>query len=649
MSGLKESKKQSVGARRVSLLSLLLLFISFALSVQAQQSVDPRLINLEASFRARIENHLKTVLRDEVKFAVGLQIVPLSPEELKALQAKANPSQPNPSATPTPTPSQDQDKSQLVEGGYLPYPTVVETPRAKDDSRQAGSADGARSQGGVPPIVISPSPEEAKLEFKYVNIGIYLYEDKVDQAMTKFVREQTQNALIGIKTKIQVLSIAVPKVEKPSEPAKPFDAKKFLMDNMQSIALLGAAMFLGFFLLLAFAIVARILRGGMGDLASSIKAARGGDSRAPVKEAEVMEAPGGGGATPFVDVYSESFKKSLASIRQLIQERPDLIRDAISADAGDYAYLKAILPYIEYAEQKFLLESLGRTHLLAIAQTEDSDIPFEDLRLWINHLVERVSVRSLTNESASMRLIEASDREVLLRADHRQIIDFLLKKPTAGAMLLGMEILSEDEREEVLAKLNVEDWRPVLTMPAEKIAHEVKAVSRDLVQVAKTSTSTDGFSVGDLQQFWEKNLLGPTVKRLNALPIGEEDRLLRELKTQSERFHEMVIAKFWPVSALGDFSRDILAREWKGYSPEERLYVVLGLPERFGSILLELIPEGTARTVLLDNLKRAREKQDEETLSRGHDSARAFMDFLREKHGSKVNMNPTQSALKAVA
>jgi hypothetical protein len=490
--------------------------------------------------------------------------------------------------------------------GYVPIPL---------------NPDGFRQPSGQAPSVLIES----------IDVDIHA-SDEVDPAVLQGAREIAARKLKSFKPTISVNKIASPKKQpSPTPSAEDKDAKKEPFDwktLYPLISALGAALivFVGIYLL------SGALKSAGGFVSEGLKSLQNIGANAPkAAPVEVTAKPAAAeedkSKPPAPSTALKDYARNSRLVRQILKDAPMLFVQSLGDADSDWRGLKWMLPSLADDEQEMLKRYLGPARVNRVAQATGT--AKDDPTVWLQEFAERVMINKVQGGSPVEKALGAEKAKAFFLARPESLIEATKSVGSTAAWRILAEFLSRDRLEKLLPALEHGTWQ-LLISASDVSPEEVIQAADPMIEWIKNSP-LESAKNEEKAKYYSTTLLGPVVNSLLSMPLGDGDALMDRLESSSASFAQLIREKVWTPRMLDRVPSDHLARLIKSVNNDQKTALLFGLPDTQSARLEAMVPEGMARTIVLDQVKKARARADARELKAASAICRQILDHLRKE------------------
>jgi hypothetical protein len=606
--------------RRLALASLLSTLLGLALpasvpllAARAAHAIEVRAEarELESYIEGRVKEALKTILPEDAHPIVSVHAVPLSAAK------KA---------------SEPQDEKPL-ELGYVPIPIVSDFWK-----QQAPGAPQAQ-----PPF-----------EFESLQIGIQIptADGKIEPALSKSIGSVVGKLLAGLNPVVSTTGFVRP--PKPAEPPKaPEPEEPFLKKVPPDKLLMLGALLLG-----AIALAYAVYSIGRSLLAMSVSLTNGflqlketGESRAPQPAPAAPEAakpaemaiteksvlPGAG------DV--KEAMRAVKSLKQVIRADAAIFSRIVSDSNKDVVALRRFLTHLDPEEQAAVKAALSPYILDKMSQVggtvPDSLTPAE-FGAWLQRAAETAVLKKIQGGSSVEAALGAETCLKLVAFKPAALLGAIKGIGTGAAWRIGAEFVPQAQFAAALNEAGEAQWRALLesaTAASEELVKTAGQILETQGAASGAQSAADPSSADALEKrstYYTSYLVAPVVSAIEGKALGEDDHFVAGLAQTSPEFVELVKSRIWTCGELDTVPDDYLRKVIKAMTNDERVALILSFPQAQSERLRSMVPEGNARTIVLDKVQKALAKPVDPVAQRANLAvSRRFLNRLRVDFAAK--------------
>ena len=539
--------------------------------------IDSQLRDFETSVETKLKENLGAVRGDKPIFAVYVH----------AIRA----------------PKKSEDKGKQIDLGYLPVPYDMD------------------AQGTI-------TATEEKLEISTLDVEVQV-PGAVDDPLRKAVDEVVQKTLKGYNPKVTVTSI--------TPPVLPLDYRPYLP---LAAALLGALIVALGIVGAAFALKRASLSISEGFLSlktSEINASKPkDDTKKETEKKKAEEKP----VSPEVQKVSlapaeKALDQNIRLIEKIIKEQPALFVRSVTDDDDDNRGIRWLLPKLADDVQQILQGAFGSQRMAHIAGLQTKPDQLFNYTVWIQLLSEQIIVRKIQGGSVVERVLGPEKTLKLMTSPAKSVLAAAAKIDTNASWRIAAEFVPSDEFQGALGTAGEDRWQKVISgamVKEDELGTAADALLGEL--------STAGGDAGDddtaraKEKYYSEQLLEPVVKAVKTKPLGEDDIFLDQIGTKAPDFVTLVRSRVWTPSVIARVPEQPLGRAVMRMTNEQRAALVVGMPKEYSDKVMALVPEGNAKTILLDRIKKLMTKADANKSPEVIAICRDFLDILKADHDS---------------
>lgn len=616
-----------------ALFRLVLIAVSLAPAfARAQVEVNPDIEQFRSSLEAKLLHAVETFVgpRSKVLASVRVTATPLS----KILEEQAE------------TDAKKATDETWLDLGYVTTPNEGVSPETKT-------------------TVVSPGGFRVDSVDADVRVS-----EKLDDATLAQVQTLAQNTLSAFSAKVKVAKTNFleaipepPKAETAKEELSGFE--KFLAKYGALVPLLGAIL-IGLGLIVASGTAVRSMGQAAADLASGLRSLKAAPAPAPnataANAADTKESDASGPKAPPVPPRLRDHFRNLTLVKKRLSENPLPFLRALAEEGDDRRGLKWLLTNLNDEERAVIRKIIGLDRLSALAQDPPAadDVPW-DPTAWLQTKVEDLVLREIAGGSLLEKAIDADQTLRLSSASAERLYKAAEDSQDPLAWRVAIEFLPR-ERVATLLRDSKQDFWKRLVEGSEIDADAARRGAAMLIERLGDDTNAGAAAAGsskaevveERRRFYSNILLDPAVDSVLAKGLGDDDTFLEELSGIAPDFVTLLRTKVWTPRSLERVPDEALREAFLALTPAQKTAVLLALPEGPSERLQSYFPEGTGRTIVLDQLRKARERGDAAEAESATRLAREFLDYLRKQVGegrfnliAEANDNPEEAPSEA--
>ena len=494
----------------------------------------------------------------------------------------------------------------------------------------------------------TPTPEEARkhLVIDSVEVEIQVAGDVDTKALTN-AKDLVRKTLKAFNPTVTVSKLTVPQrslaaVPSPSPtPAKAeADAGKLdFRSLMPMIAVITAAVILA----LGIIFIAQALRSSAQTLVSGLShvflsgknsdklGVEGASEEKPIV-LEHRNAPDKKPKkTTSPEAHLRDYGRNIGIIKESLAQDPMLFLRALIEGDHDLCGCKWLLPNLTSDEQDLLRRYLGVKRVARIAEIDSDSIDFEPTS-WLQDFVERLMLKRIQDRTIVEKAVGPDRTVKLYLMPSKQLAEAARQLNTPASWRILSEFASKEELEKVLAELPTEQWQTIVQGAA--LDSESISITADQI-LSRLSEASDAVS-DERSSFYSKTLLDPVLRSLSEKEFGKEEEFLDQVGSQAPELIAMVHERFWTPRDLDRVPESVLTQLMKKIRNEQRVALLYALPEAYSQRLQELLPQGNVRTIVMDQLARAKQRNNPNELRDAVLASREILENLRQQHMAGV-------------
>jgi hypothetical protein len=481
--------------------------------------------------------------------------------------------------------------------------------------------------------LLEPEQEKPLLTVASVDVDIRFSPTSADEKKQQAeVRAFAEQLFSGYSPKVNVAVLKLPPLPKPAtEPGRDPASKAPTVEEPPlwkaslpyGVAVLCVLILAGAFFAIARGMskAAEVVTGGILQIRAAMSeataAARPQKKEEPKKEAKDPEVgasarEGKSFALP-PEVLAQTEAHAVRVIKEVLTKEPGIFTRTLGREPVDLQGLRRLLPFLEEPEQKALKAALGESFFEELSETFGTEeMKFDEFSLWARRLAERVVVRRaqganvLESELGTEGILELSG------TSSSQLIEAVRKVGTPSAWRVAAEFLSSEQFTSLVASAQGSELRAMLESAALPPSAWVEGARAVLAEVSSLKASGVSQSDKKVQGFIRTKLFRPVLATFESKPFGEDDQYLSQLEVDSPALVAMVREAVWTTQELKRVPATAWSRFVKGLGNEDRVALILSFPEELSEVVRSAVPEGNARTMVLDRVKKQLAKNDPE-------------------------------------
>jgi hypothetical protein len=334
--------------------------------------------------------------------------------------------------------------------------------------------------------------------------------------------------------------------------------------------------------------------------------------------------------------------RSVQLLRATLKSEPALLTRSFSGSERDSRGLRRLLTFLEDAELAELGKSLGQFRLDKLVELGPGELSADEFSTWLKGISEQIAVRRIQGGSEVEKALGPERLLKLSSASPDELVRIARQSGHAADWRIALELLPQSETEAAIRGATDAE-RDVMISAAGATPQDVaQAADRwiqalasgegsNVVSIAGGAAAGGGAQGKARKRFLEARLSGPLLAELLAKPLGEEDAFLERMQGSMPDLVELIRSRIWTPKDLDEVPDDYLGKMVKGLDNEQRVLLVLALPETQSERIRNLTPEGNAKTILQDRIRKALAKPDPAQNLRALEFSRAFLAQLRDE------------------
>lgn len=538
------------------------------------------------------------------------------------------------------------DRSKVLVSVNFKYPPPTEGAKAPESEAVPG-ADTWQDLAYVTTPGEGVDLTESKLKIASTDAEIRVG-DSVDDETVAQIRSLADNVLSGLNPNVRVERVAFPKADPAKDPSRlpaseaekektPADKVGEALQKFGALVPVIAALILGFGLWLASRSASQTIAQSAGEIAAGIRNMRPTVTTNPDKPIGIRGLDGGdaeakGAKLPPPPPRAREQMRNVALVRRMLHENPLPFVRMITTSPEDMKGLKWLLTNLEEGERALLKKFIGAERVASLAQTDDAAVdPSWEAGNWLQRLVESLIVREMSGGSGVDKALAPEQALRLSTAESDGVVGALRKLNQPAAWRVALEFLPKAKVIEALKESDPGLWK-MLISGSELTEEALRDGATKLVaELGEAAPQGAGRGTEEKRRFYSNLLLDPAVDSVLSKSLGEDDAFLDELAAMAPDFVEMLRRRVWTPRSLERVEDAGLRDAFLPLPPAQKTALLFVLPEAVTAKLQSYLPEGTGRTIVLDQLKKAREKNDVAEVESATQLAREFLDYLRRQ------------------
>ncbi len=328
--------------------------------------------------------------------------------------------------------------------------------------------------------------------------------------------------------------------------------------------------------------------------------------------------------TPTIDL-----KECLLQLRKLCAQEPLKLVTSLSNEAGDLVGLKWLLSQLSDQEREQIKYFLGTDRIRELAKP--ASIPVEyNLGLWAQDLVEKITMKQLEGQAFMEKALDVQDLGTLLQVDVARSFKIAQTKKDSVIWKIALEIISPSYLAEQANALMIEDWQKILGS-VNVTSEQVKQGYASFKSLVEAEAKLSGEQV-HVDADGESKITDSLLQTLNQMSLGKDEEFIEDLRQSQPRIISAIQEKFWTMPQLRQTDQRALRTFISSQNNEVLFALLLVCPDQDRETLQEMIPEGMKKAVVLDLLKVAQAKNDEQERKVALRVVRETLNRARELH-----------------
>ncbi len=454
------------------------------------------------------------------------------------------------------------------------------------------------------------------LEITQVAVKVFLYENYSKQLKQNI--EAIANGVtsgLGTSTKIEFVIFESPGVSF-------FNSFK---DYSLPAAILFGAIVLAFSLITVVLVFFRMFKNSplsmteeMRDMPARSKASSTVSGNVGVKESD-----------------KENFERNIEVVKSVLQKNPYVLTTVLSSSDQDYMGLKKLMPSIMGLDSEIIKGVFTDKVILKIeeAQRTSKKMDKADFYMWFDSFVEKLSLQELKGGNRYLKSIDSKNVSKIYAIEPEVLIDYALNKKSGLIYKLVLLFLPDDIAKNLFDKFSANEWSMVLNEDGVSVDNINRAAAElvETVQVVKKD------EVNDIQskEALEEALIIPLVSYLSTKQLADYDNFLNQLNKFSPSIGEKITEKMWTPSIITKIPSNYLGSLLKSMDINERENLIIGFPSEISALLMNNLPEGRIKQVVVEMSQRPKESFSKDFLTSAERSCKSFLTDLKVSHDNK--------------
>jgi hypothetical protein len=486
----------------------------------------------------------------------------------------------------------------------------------------------------VPSSLLDSGDSARAVEFGEVKVGVLL-EQVASEDLQKDLKAFLESALAGYQPKVLVsasLPADSPKVDPVRGPASE-DAQPLPPTPLELLSRYAQPLVI-LLLALTLLVAGWLLASSLGKVAEGIRSIRptpvGNSADKPLHIAQQLMDDEKASEPKGPQALSEHEREHyLKTIEDTALEAPLLFMRTLGEDLADQLGARHLFALFGAEARTRFKDLLGRERLERLEEVAD-DASF-DANTWLKGLAQRIELKRAFGSSTLERVLDRDQVLLFGRIEAEPLFEAARQLDEPGAWRVALEFLPADLLQRKGAELGAAFWRRVAE-GAEESDDSLRRSAEGLAEIlggAGPSNTTSEASK-EAARFLEAKLVPAVLSSIEAMPPGEDDLFLRELRDSSPELARRLRHLVWTPSRLASVEDASLAESLAKNSNDERALILYGLPEHERDRLLSLMPPGMSRSIVGDTLNRFVAESLDPTQD-AHRMAKQFLASLRDR------------------
>jgi len=416
----------------------------------------------------------------------------------------------------------------------------------------------------------------------------------------------------------------------------------FIEKNLTTILGFLSVLFIGTIILISLIYFSKSLKssfGAIGDsllnmnnkstnLNNKVTPTQNTDSQSSVSEKEVLNS------------ITEKHKEGLIqTIIEVINKTPESFTAAINQD--DYRGIKMLLPYLISKVGEKMNSCFSADFIRKIESSDNLSYTNTEFVNWLGLFSEKITLTHLKNQSGIMVTIDPGIRDQLFKLSFEDMITGAFKLDHPECFQLLFSLLPVIESEKLVQKFTFNQWKKLFA--TKKIfGADVDRIATNLITSANKDTTNNNDQI--------ELFLTPIENFLRNSAVGKDDEFLDEMKKVSPELAEKIEENYWSVKKLYEVPENFLKTKLLQLNPESKFFLVSGIDQDLQDYLLDMIPDGKAKTILRDQVNKKLNRDDPSENIICNNFVKQFVDSLKKDHKSnRFNFNDSSEEISLAA
>lgn len=355
-------------------------------------------------------------------------------------------------------------------------------------------------------------------------------------------------------------------------------------------------------------IVSRALQGSAQTVMQGLQSMRAsGSLGAKAKEAERSEEEKDRKLTD-ATFLNQTLQYALSVLKSACQDDPLKLVSCLTSSSEDVAGLRWLLSQLSNEQREQFRNFLGAERIKALSQLKTLPTNFNVVR-WAQDLTEKLSLRKLDERALIELALKPTEISRLFQMAPKEVLEYAVKMKDAATWKVALEVLTPEILTRNQALLSAKDWSFVLASQTVTVDGFRTAYSRMSSEVGAKGTMNIGSAAESDEQF-EMKVLSPLLETLRSQKIGKDLEFIDTLKQTQPGIVNSLRTRFWTFADLRRLDPRGLKNFLAAQSNETLYAMLLVAPENDQHALLDLLPEGMKKTVVIDLLAKGQAKGD---------------------------------------
>ena len=501
------------------------------------------------------------------------------------------------------------------------------------------------------PMNNEPSKDSAaakSFSIESVNVDLQVPETIAPQTVEQ-LKSLVKKNIPEIQPNITVSKFTPPKEEPQKEAQKEKEKKdKDLMSLLPSLASFLGLVLAALLLSAGIWLMARAVRMATQTIVDGMRESKGTVksetiSVQPLKTSVTPEPQTPSKQNPPLPSALKNYNKNITLLRSVLSENPILWVRCIQ-DQEDWIGTRWLLPLLNFDEQELLKRSLGPKRLKNLEEAKSTQPESIDQTAWLQGFAEKVVLSRIRGESSTQVALGPEKSIQFLTMEPQVLLEAVRSMGNnSSAWRLLVEFLPRNSLEVLFNQMEPDQWKWVISSYNLNSQEIPKTAEEILGKVKEIEKSRD--EVNRKETYFSTYLIEPLIHHLISKVPGDDDLLLEELSQTAPELVSLVHTRLWTSKILDRIPDEVIKPFLMGLPDPQKVALLIAYPEQQASRIEALLPEGTAKTIILDQVRKIRARNDLTERKSTFLIARQFLDSLRTQAATgKFELLPEASA-----